>query len=85
MAVRCIIALKNILFREKLFLDKKKHVTSRKHVTGSNQNLNFFPRMDFWEKNVQCRVVSALDLSVPFPIFFYFSSYEKKTMKQAIS
>ena len=31
------------------------------------------------------RAVSAPDISAPFPNFFYFSIYEEKTMKQAIS
>ena len=31
------------------------------------------------------RAVSALDISAPFPIFFYFSSYEEDAKKQAIS
>ena len=31
------------------------------------------------------RAVSAPDISAPFHNFFYFSSYEEKTMKQAIS
>ena len=31
------------------------------------------------------RAVSVPDISAPFPNLFYFSSYEEKTMKQAIS
>ena len=31
------------------------------------------------------RAVSALNISAPFHIFFYFSSYEEDAMKQAIS
>ena len=34
---------------------------------------------------IRRRAVSAPDISTPFPILFYFSSYEEKTIKQAIS